>query len=189
DPEWEAIARRLAGESEGVPGADGPVRAELGAAPAREKSFAQEHRSIPSGCYDRELRRSEDPVQRGRPDIEHRRADERNRVMTTNHRIRLNSRPVGTPTEENYLLDEVPVPSPGEGEVLLRTLYLSLDPYMRGRMSDAKSYAAPVEVGDVMVGATVSEVVESNAHDFSTGDIVLGYGGWQEYSVESTGHL
>lgn len=73
--------------------------------------------------------------------------------------------------------------------MLLRTLYLSLDPYMRGRMSDAKSYAKPVEVGDVMVGATVSEVVESNAEGFAAGEIVLGYGGWQEYSVESTGHL
>ncbi|MGO2034890.1 MAG: NADP-dependent oxidoreductase [Brevibacterium sp.] len=109
--------------------------------------------------------------------------------MTSNHRVRLNSRPVGAPTAENYLIDEVALESPGEGQVLLRTLYLSLDPYMRGRMSDAKSYAKPVEVGDVMVGATVSEVVESNSDDFSVGDIVLGYGGWQEYSVENTGHL
>src|SRR5699024_12788456 len=91
--------------------------------------------------------------------------------MTTNHRIRLNSRPVGAPTEENYLLDEVPVPSPGGGEVLLRTVYLSLEPYMRGRMSDAKSYAASVAGGDVMVGAAVSVVVASNALHFSTGDI------------------
>lgn len=109
--------------------------------------------------------------------------------MTSNHRIRLNSRPVGAPTAENYLIDEVPLESPGEGQVLLRTLYLSLDPYMRGRMSDAKSYAKPVEVGGVMVGATVSEVIESNSADFSVGDIVLGYGGWQEFSVENTGHL
>ncbi|WP_193101608.1 NADP-dependent oxidoreductase [Brevibacterium aurantiacum] len=109
--------------------------------------------------------------------------------MTTNHRIRLNSRPVGEPKAENYLLDEVELGSPQDGEVLLRTLYLSLDPYMRGRMSDAKSYAKPVEVGDVMVGATVSEVVESNSSDFSTGDTVLGYGGWQEYSVEKAAHL
>lgn len=109
--------------------------------------------------------------------------------MTSNHRVRLNSRPVGAPTAENYLIDEVPLESPGEGQVLLRTLYLSLDPYMRGRMSDAKSYAKPVEVGDVMVGATVSEVVESNSDDYSVGDIVLGYGGWQEYSFENTGHL
>ncbi|MDN5806194.1 MAG: NADP-dependent oxidoreductase [Brevibacterium sp.] len=109
--------------------------------------------------------------------------------MTTNHRVRLNSRPVGAPTAENYLLDEVAVPSPQEGEVLLRTLYLSLDPYMRGRMSEAKSYAKPVELGEVMGGATVSEVVESNASDFSAGDTVLGHGGWQEYSVEKAAHL
>ena len=109
--------------------------------------------------------------------------------MTTNHRILLNSRPVGTPKAENYLLEEVELPTPQDGEVLLRTLYLSLDPYMRGRMSDAKSYAKPVEVGDVMVGATVSEVVESNSSNFSTGDTVLGYGGWQEYSVEKAAHL
>ena len=109
--------------------------------------------------------------------------------MTTNHRVLLNSRPVGAPTAENYLLDEVPLGTPREGEVLLRTLYLSLDPYMRGRMSDAKSYAKPVELGDVMGGATVSEVVESNSPDFSVGETVLGYGGWQEYSVEKTAHL
>ena len=109
--------------------------------------------------------------------------------MATNHRIRLNSRPVGAPTAENFLQDEVPVESPGEGQVLLRTLYLSLDPYMRGRMSDAKSYAKPVELGEVMVGATVSEVVESQSSDFEPGDIVLGYGGWQEYSIEPASQL
>ncbi|GAA1630573.1 MULTISPECIES: NADP-dependent oxidoreductase [Brevibacterium] len=109
--------------------------------------------------------------------------------MATNHRIRLNSRPVGAPTAENFLHDEVPVESPGEGQVLLRTLYLSLDPYMRGRMSDAKSYAKPVELGEVMVGATVSEVVESQSPDFEPGDIVLGYGGWQEYSIEPASQL
>lgn len=109
--------------------------------------------------------------------------------MTSNHRILLKSRPVGAPTDENFLHDEASVESPQDGEVLLRTLYLSLDPYMRGRMSDAKSYAAPVEIGQVMVGATVSEVVESRSSEFSEGDIVLGYGGWQEYSVERTNHL
>lgn len=109
--------------------------------------------------------------------------------MTTNHRVRLNSRPVGTPTAENYLLDEVALGAPREGEVLLRTLYLSLDPYMRGRMSDAKSYAKPVEIGEVMGGATISEVVESNSSDFAAGDTVLGHGGWQEFSVEKASHL
>ena len=105
--------------------------------------------------------------------------------MTSNHRIRLNSRPVGAPKAEDFLHDEVPLDTPGDGQVLLRTLYLSLDPYMRGRMSAAKSYAKPMEVGDVMVGATVSEVVESESPDFDEGDIVLGYGGWQEFSVEN----
>ncbi|WP_316249049.1 zinc-binding dehydrogenase [Brachybacterium sp. Z12] len=73
--------------------------------------------------------------------------------------------------------------------MLLRTRYLSLDPYVRGRMSDAKSYAAPMEIGDVIVGGTVSEVVESAADGFAPGDTVLSYGGWQEYSLESAGHL
>ncbi len=109
--------------------------------------------------------------------------------MTSNHRILLKSRPVGAPTAENFDHDEVPISSPQDGEVLLRTLYLSLDPYMRGRMSDAKSYAAPVEIGQVMVGATVSEVIDSKSPDFKQGDTVLGYGGWQEYSVEKAAHL
>ncbi len=109
--------------------------------------------------------------------------------MTSNHRILLKSRPVGAPAAENFDHDEVPISSPQDGEVLLRTLYLSLDPYMRGRMSDAKSYAKPVEIGQVMVGATVSEVVDSKSSEFSAGDIVLGYGGWQEYSVERASHL
>jgi len=72
---------------------------------------------------------------------------------TVNRRIILNSRPVGAPTAENFRLEEIVVPVPSAGQVLLRTLYLSLDPYMRGRMSDAPSYAAPVAVGAVMVGA------------------------------------
>src|SRR5690625_2119503 len=71
----------------------------------------------------------------------------------------------------------------GSGEMLLRTIYLTLDPYMRGRMSSARSYAKPVEIGDVMVGATVSEVVESNLDGFAEGDIVLSASGWQEYAV------
>src|SRR5699024_1849450 len=78
---------------------------------------------------------------------------------------------------------------PPPGQVLLRTRYLSLDPYVRGRMSAAKSYAAPMEVGDVIVGGTVSEVVESAADGFSPGDTVLSYGGWQEYSLEQADGL
>jgi NADPH-dependent curcumin reductase CurA len=83
-------------------------------------------------------------------------------------------------------LTESPVREPGEGEVLTRTLYLSLDPYMRGRMSAAKSYAKPAEVGQPMVGGTVGEIVASRNPKYAVGDIVLGYGGWQEYAL-STG--
>ena len=75
------------------------------------------------------------------------------------------------------------VPEPGDGEVLMRTRWLSLDPYMRGRMSAAKSYAKPVEVGATMVGGTVGEVVASRNPNFAVGDIVMGYGGWQDYAV------
>lgn len=101
-----------------------------------------------------------------------------------NQRILLASRPHGEPTAENFTIESVDVPSPGDGEVLLRTIYLSLDPYMRGRMSAAKSYAAPVEVGAVMEGGTVAEVVESRHDDFAPGDIVLSHLGWQSYGVQ-----
>jgi NADPH-dependent curcumin reductase CurA len=87
------------------------------------------------------------------------------------------------PQSSNFRLDESPAPEPGEGQVLLRTLWLSLDPYMRGRMSAARSYAKPVEIGEPMVGATVSEVVESRDARFKVGDVVLGYSGWQDYAV------
>lgn len=106
-----------------------------------------------------------------------------------NHRIRLASRPHGEPVEADFTRDVVEVPSPEPGQVLLRTRYLSLDPYVRGRMSAARSYAAPMEIGDVIVGGTVSEVVESAADGFAPGDTVLAYGGWQEYSLESAAHL
>lgn len=106
-----------------------------------------------------------------------------------NHRVRLARRPHGVPVAEDFLHDTAPLPSPGPGQALLRTRYLSLDPYMRGRMSAAKSYAAPMEIGDVIVGATVSEVVESASDLVSPGDMVLGYGGWQEYSVEDAAGL
>ncbi len=106
-----------------------------------------------------------------------------------NRRIRLASRPHGEPTAENFQHDAVEVAAPGDGQVLLRTRYLSLDPYVRGRMSEAPSYAAPMGIGDVIVGATVSEVVESAADGWSPGDVVLSYGGWQEYSVEPAARL
>lgn len=110
-------------------------------------------------------------------------------TSTVNRRIRLASRPHGEPAATDFQHDEAPIPSPGPGQVLLRTLYVSLDPYVRGRMSSARSYAAPMEVGDVIVGGTVSEVVESASDDFSPGNVVLSYGGWQEYSLEPAGRL
>jgi NADPH-dependent curcumin reductase CurA len=102
---------------------------------------------------------------------------------TQNTRILLASRPHGEPTHDNFEVETAPVPQPAEGEVLLRTIYLSLDPYMRGRMNDAKSYAAPVEVGSVMEGGTIAEVVESRDPSLAAGDIVLCGVGWQAYGV------
>ncbi|WP_067815009.1 NADP-dependent oxidoreductase [Nocardia inohanensis] len=104
-------------------------------------------------------------------------------------RIVLASRPTGMPEQENFRTETVELPAPKPGEVLLQTLYLSLDPYMRGRMSDAPSYAPPVEVNDTMCGATVSRVVESTDPALKPGDYVLGYGGWQTHSVEHTSYL
>ncbi|HJW79386.1 MAG: NADP-dependent oxidoreductase [Microvirga sp.] len=100
-----------------------------------------------------------------------------------NRRIVLASRPVGEPKPTDFRLESAPVPEPGPGQVLLRTLWLSLDPYMRGRMSDAKSYAKPVGIGEVMTGGIVGEVVRSNDPKFAPGDLALGMGGWQEYAV------
>lgn len=100
-----------------------------------------------------------------------------------NQRIVLASRPQGWVTEDNFRLEETPVPEPKAGEVLVRNHYLSLDPYMRGRMNAGKSYSAPVEIGDVMVGGTVGEVVASNDPAFKPGDKVVGRLGWQLYSV------
>ncbi|CAN7588723.1 NADP-dependent oxidoreductase [Bosea sp. LjRoot9] len=104
-------------------------------------------------------------------------------------RIVLASRPAGRPTPGNFRLESVACPSPAEGQVLLRILYLSLDPYMRGRMSAAKSYAAPVEIGQVMEGGTVAEVLESRHPGFKPGDIVLSHSGWQSHAVAGGAHL
>lgn len=100
-----------------------------------------------------------------------------------NRRILLASRPEGKPTLDNFRIEAAPCPAPGPGEVLTKTLWLSLDPYMRGRMNAAKSYAAPVGIGEVMEGGTVGEIVSSRSDLFRPGDIVLGHGGWQEYAV------
>jgi NADPH-dependent curcumin reductase CurA len=104
-------------------------------------------------------------------------------TTTANRQIQLASRPHGAPTPANFHLASGPVPLAGPGQVLLRTVYLSLDPYMRGRMSDAPSYAAPVAVGATMVGATVCRVQTSQHPGFAVGDWVLAYTGWQDYAV------
>lgn len=105
--------------------------------------------------------------------------------QTTNRQIKLASRPTGEPKPENFDMATSDIPAPKDDEMLLRTVYLSLDPYMRGRMSDAKSYADPLEVGDVMMGATVAQVVESNIDNFAAGDLVVSNSGWQDYSVSN----
>jgi NADPH-dependent curcumin reductase len=98
-------------------------------------------------------------------------------------RVVLVSRPVGEPKLSDFRIEDAAVPTPGEGEVLLRTIWLSLDPYMRGRMSEGPSYVAPVPIGGVMEGGTVSEVVASKNPGFAKGDIVLSRAGWQSYMV------
>lgn len=100
-----------------------------------------------------------------------------------NRSLMLVSRPHGAPTAANFALTENSPPTPQAGQVLLRTLYLSLDPYMRGRISDGPSYAKPVEIGEVMVGATVSRVEVSKHPDFAVGQLVVGYCGWQDYAL------
>jgi NADPH-dependent curcumin reductase CurA len=100
-----------------------------------------------------------------------------------NRRLVLASRPSGEPTVDNFRLETGPVPEPGPGEMLVQNLYLSIDPYMRGRMSDRASYARPVAIGDVMVGGTVGRVVTSIAEGHAPGEILVGYGGWQDYAL------
>jgi NADPH-dependent curcumin reductase CurA len=104
----------------------------------------------------------------------------------TARRVILKSRPVGMPKPTDFDVVEAPVPAPREGEIVCRTIYLSLDPYMRGRISGLKSYAKGVDPGDLMVGGTVGEVVESKNPSFKPGDFVQGYDGWQTHGV-STG--
>ncbi|KJS31452.1 MAG: 2-alkenal reductase [Desulfatitalea sp. BRH_c12] len=104
-------------------------------------------------------------------------------MSETNTQVLLKQRPVGAVQERHFEVVHKPVPVTGPGQICVRNHYLSLDPYMRGRMSDAKSYAQPVAIGDVMVGGTVGEVVESRHPDFKAGDAVLGYFGWQLFGV------
>jgi len=109
--------------------------------------------------------------------------------MPTNRRVTLAARPDGLPEESDFALDEAETPSPGTGELLGRVLYASVDPYQRGRMSEARSYAQPLQVGDVITSQSLAEVVESNDPRFSPGDRVIGQFGWQEYAVARAGAL
>ena len=110
-------------------------------------------------------------------------------MKSTQQNIQLNrqwtlaSRPVGAPSLSNFNFIEREKPTPKQGEILLRTVFLSLDPYMRGRMSDAKSYAEPVAIDEVMVGGTVARVEESNHPDFQVGEWVVSFSGWQDYAI------
>ena len=104
---------------------------------------------------------------------------------TINRRITLAARPRGAPKPDDFATVDDAVPAPGDGEMLLRTVYLSLDPYMRGRMNDTRSYVPPVRLGDTMEGGAVSVVEESRHPKFSDGDIVFGYTGWQRYAVSN----
>ena len=103
--------------------------------------------------------------------------------MPSNRQILLDNRPEGEATTGNFKLVTTDTPALKDGEVLVRNHYLSLDPYMRGRMNDSKSYAASQPLGEVMIGGTVGEVAESQNPKFAVGDKVVGMGGWQEYSV------
>jgi NADPH-dependent curcumin reductase len=108
-------------------------------------------------------------------------------ATTVNRRIVLARRPQGAPTAEDFRLESVPVPEPAQGQVLLRTRYLSLDPYMRGRMNEGPSYAPPVAINAPMTGQTVSVVESSGVPAFRAGDLVLANAGWQDYGL-SDGH-
>ena len=103
--------------------------------------------------------------------------------MTTSRQIRLAHRPEGEPTDDTFSFEEHELPPLEDGQVLLRVVYLSLDPYMRGRLSDAPSYADPVGIGEVMVGGTVCVVEESRDPSYAVGDAVLSYSGWQTHAV------
>jgi NADPH-dependent curcumin reductase len=109
--------------------------------------------------------------------------------MPNNMQVLLASRPTGWVQEANFNIVETPIPKPGPGEVLVKNHWLSLDPYMRGRMNDVKSYVPPVQIGEVMVGGTVGEVLESNHPKFKPGDFVVGRVGWQLYGVSDAESL
>lgn len=106
-----------------------------------------------------------------------------------NKEIRFSSRPTGLPTPENFQIVDSEVPQLNDGEVLLRTLYISVDPYLRGRMREGRSYVPPFEIGEVIRSGVVGQVVESNAPGFATGDIVTGMLGWRLHNIAKPGEL
>ena len=106
-----------------------------------------------------------------------------------NRRVVLASRPAAYPEPEHFRLEEIQIPQPGEGEVLVRAIWLSLDPYMRGRMREGRSYATPVAIGEVMTGGVVGRVLESRTPEFQVGETVEGSLGWQQYAVSRPGAL
>jgi hypothetical protein len=103
--------------------------------------------------------------------------------------FKLAARPVGLPKESDFTLVETPLPAPQPGEVIVKTVYLSVDPYMRGRITGVRTYADPVNIGDVMVGGAVGEVIESRDPRLQPGDFVVGYWGWQDHAVAAAGGL
>jgi NADPH-dependent curcumin reductase CurA len=110
-------------------------------------------------------------------------------ALRINRQVTLAARPVGFPKDSDFALVESEVPKPGPGEVLVRAQYLSVDPYQRGRMSEARSYAKPVQIGEVMTAQGVGDVVESNDPRFAEGDAVVGTLGWQEYALARGGSI
>src|SRR5580698_4233248 len=97
--------------------------------------------------------------------------------------FRLSARPTGLPKESDFTLEQTPLPELQAGQVLVKTVYLSVDPYMRGRITGVRTYADPVNIGDVMVGAAVGQVMESGEPDLQPGDFVVGYWGWRDHAV------
>lgn len=110
-------------------------------------------------------------------------------MSTMNKQVLLAARPDGWVKESDFRIVETPLPSPAEGEVLLKSLYLSLDPYMRGAMNEKRAYGTALKLGDVMVGETISEVVESRNPKFKAGDAVTSYAGWQQYAISDGKNL
>jgi NADPH-dependent curcumin reductase CurA len=110
-------------------------------------------------------------------------------LVKTNRRVTLKERPVGFPKDSDFALDEVVVGAPGPGEVLVKTLWVSVDPYQRGRMSQVRSYAKGLELGDVITSQSLGEVVESKDGRYAPGDLVVGQLGWQEYAVARAGSV